>query len=139
MSRGNGQGAVPDPGRDATILVVDDEADVRTVVRLIARRQGYRTVEAANGQEAIDVLTDRTQPIDAVVLDVTMPVMTGHEALPKLRELVPDLPVVLISGYDRSEVAQHLSGPTAQTDFLPKPFTKQQLLAAISRAVTTRD
>lgn len=126
------------PGRDTTILVVDDEPDVRTIVRLIARRQGYHTVEAANGQEAIDVLTDPTQAIDAVVLDVTMPVMTGHEALPRLRELDPDVPVVLISGYDRSEVAQHLSAPTPHTEFLPKPFTKQQLLSALSRAVTAR-
>lgn len=129
---------MPDAGRDTTILVVDDEPDVRTIVRLIARRQGYRTVEAANGQEAIDVLTDSTQAIDAVVLDVTMPVMTGHEALPRLRELDPDVPVVLISGYDRSEVAQHLSDPAAHTEFLPKPFTKEQLLSALSRAVTAR-
>lgn len=126
------------PGRDTTILVVDDEADVRTIVRLIARRQGYQTVEAANGQEAVDVLTEGTQAIDAVVLDVTMPVMTGHEALPRLRELDPDVPVVLISGYDRSEVAQHLSDPAPHTEFLPKPFTKQQLLSALSRAVTAR-
>lgn len=129
---------MPGAGRDTTILVVDDEPDVRTIVRLIARRQGYQTVEAANGQEAIDVLMDHAQSIDAVVLDVTMPVMTGHEALPRLRELAPDVPVVLISGYDRSEVAQHLSDTGAHTEFLPKPFTKQQLLSALSRAVTAR-
>lgn len=131
-------GTEPDPGRDATILVVDDEPDIRTVVRLMARSNGYQVVEAGNGREAVEVLAKRAEPIDAVLLDVTMPEMTGHEALPRLRELVPDLPVILVSGYDRSEVAQHLSNPAAQTDFLPKPFTKEQLLAALQHAVTAR-
>lgn len=135
MSRPQANGAE----RETTILVVDDEPDVRTVVRVIAGRSGYQVLEAANGRDAVEVLAQRREGIDAVILDVTMPVMTGHEALPRLRALVPDLPVLLISGYDRSEVAQHLSDPAAQTDFLPKPFTKQQLLAAILRAVTARD
>ncbi len=135
MSRPRTNGA----GRETTLLVVDDEPDVRMVVRVIAHRSGYHVLEAANGRDAVEVLAQRREGIDAVILDVTMPVMTGHEALPRLRALVPDLPVLLISGYDRSEVAQHLSDPAAQTEFLPKPFTKQELLDAISRAVTARD
>lgn len=138
MSGDEGAGAELASEDRGTLLVVDDEPDVRTVAGLMVRKGGYEVVEAANGREAVEALAARTETIVAVLLDVTMPEMNGHEALPKLRELVPGLPVVLISGYDRGEVAQHLSDPSAPTEFVPKPFTRQQLLAAIARVVAAR-
>lgn len=138
MSGVAGARAGQDREHAGTILVVDDEPDVRTVARLMVRKGGYEVVEASNGREAVEALAAEAETIVAVLLDVTMPEMDGHEALPKLREIAPGLPVVLISGYDRGEVAQHLSNPAAPTEFVPKPFTTAQLLSAISRVVGAR-
>jgi CheY-like chemotaxis protein len=124
------------PGNEGpTVLVVDDEPDVRAVATFMLRRAGYPTLEAANGQEAVGIVGERRSQISAVLLDVMMPVMTGHETLPALREIVPGLPVVLCSGYDRNEVADHLVDPGAYTAFLAKPFTQSELVEEIRGAL----
>lgn len=126
------------PALAATILVVDDDPGVRTVVTLVLERGGYSVLAAENGREAVDAVAEHGDRIDAVLLDVMMPVMDGHEALPAMRELYPDLPVVLFSGFDRNEVAEHLGDPEAYTSFVPKPFRNDDLVAEISRAVDSR-
>lgn len=120
---------------DATVLVVDDEPDVRQVVSLVLRRSGYEVLEAGDGEEAVARVREQGDRIDVVLLDVMMPGMTGHDALPAIRDLVPTMPVVFFSGYDRSEVAAHLDDPVAPTTFLPKPFGNQDLVDAIAEAI----
>ena len=110
-----------------TVLLVDDEAHVRLLTEKMLERSGYEVVQASNGREAIEVFTERGDEIDVVLLDVMMPVMTGHEAILELRQIDPDLPVVFFSGYDQGEVAEHLSDPSTTTRFLAKPFTMAQL------------
>lgn len=130
-------GHAPDTGdapAGATVLVVDDEPHVREIVQLMLRRGGHRTIEAADGREAVETVRERRAEIDVVLLDVMMPQMTGHETLPAIRELAPGMPVVFFSGYDREEVAEHLEGPV-HTSFLPKPFDHESLLAAIAAAL----
>ena len=122
----------------ATVLVVDDDDMVRQVTSLLLRSQGYQVLEATNGREAVDRVAGQTDAIDAVLLDVMMPVMTGHEAFPLLRESVPDLPIVFFSGYDQSEVAVHLAEPGAYTSFVPKPFQNEALFDEIARAIASR-
>jgi CheY-like chemotaxis protein len=122
---------------DATILVADDDAGVRLVVTIMLERAGFTVVQATTGREAVDRVRDHGGRLDAVLLDVMMPEMNGHEALPAMRDLRPDLPVVFFSGFDRSEVADHLLAPSAYTSFLPKPFETAELVAAVGRAVAS--
>lgn len=124
----------PEGEMGGVVLVVDDEPDVRRVAVMMLRRGGYEAVEARDGVEAVDILRARGHEIDVVLLDVMMPRMTGHEALPAIRELAPRMPVVFFSGYDRGEVLQHLDGASTHTAFLPKPFDKASLLAAVGAA-----
>lgn len=126
----------PSGAAGGTVLVVDDDADVRHVVRVMLRRGGHDVLEAEDGEAGVDVVRERGAGIDAVLLDVMMPRMTGHEALPAIRELVPDMPVVFFTGYDRSEVAEYLDETGAHTGFLAKPFDKDDLLEAIAEAVS---
>lgn len=122
----------------ATVLVVDDEPDVRLVLSLLLRRSGFEVLEAVDGRQAGEVLGEHRDRVDVVLMDVMMPVMTGPEALPHLRALVPDLPVVFHSGYDRGEVAAHLSEAPPYTSFVPKPAERQVLVDELTRARTSR-
>ena len=115
------------PDSPRTVLIVDDEAHVRLLTEKMLTRSGYEVVQASDGREGIEVFAERKEEIDVVLLDVMMPVMTGHEAIIELRQIDPGLPVVFFSGYDQGEVAEHLSDPSAPTRFLAKPFTMAQL------------
>lgn len=121
-----------------TVLLVEDEPDVRLVLSLLLRRAGFEVLQAPDGAEAIDVLAADPGAVDVVLMDVMMPVLTGPEALPRLRELVPDLPVVFHSGYDRGEVAAHLSDGVPYTSFVPKPAEKQVLVDELREGAARR-
>jgi CheY-like chemotaxis protein len=126
------------PPRGSTVLITDDDLGVRTLISFVLERAGFRVLQAANGREALEVVRDRGAEVDAVLLDVRMPVMNGPEALPRLRDAHPDLPVVFFSGFDRNEVADHLVAPSAYTSFVPKPCDNDELVAELQRAVATR-
>lgn len=122
----------------ATVLVADDEPDVRTVLRLMLRRSGVGVLEAVHGREAVERVRDH-DAIDAVLLDVMMPEMTGPEALSRIRDLVPTMPAVFVSGYERDRVAEHLGERPVHTGFLPKPFGREELVAAVTAALRSRE
>jgi two-component system, cell cycle sensor histidine kinase and response regulator CckA len=133
--------AVPeleDPTTRATVLVADDDHGVRTLVRMLLQRAGYAVVQAASGREAYEAVRERGHEVDVVLLDVMMPEMDGHEALPAMRSVDPDMPVVFFSGFDQTEVAEHLTGVGAYTSFIPKPFEKDELLEELDRALRSR-
>lgn len=115
---------------EGTVLVVDDEEIVRTVACRILERAGFETVAAENGQIALDLFDHHGDAIDAVLLDIKMPVLDGAETLPELRRRRPGLPVVMASGYSEREVADRLS-TTEALAVLPKPYRAWQLLAAM--------
>jgi two-component system, cell cycle sensor histidine kinase and response regulator CckA len=133
--------AVPDledTATQATVLVADDDHGVRTLVRMLLQRAGYTVVQAASGREAYETMRDRGHEVDVVLLDVMMPEMDGHEALPAMRGIDPEVPVVFFSGFDQTEVAEHLTGTGAYTSFIPKPFEKEELIGEIARALRSR-
>jgi DNA-binding response OmpR family regulator len=111
----------------ATILVVDDEADVRGLLRDILERAGYRLLEAADGQEALRLLY--AERPDLVVLDVEMPVLDGWGTLARIREL-SEVPVMMLtaSGGELQRV-RGLSG--GADDYVTKPFGRQELVARV--------
>lgn len=101
------------------ILVVDDEEDVRAVLSRFFRKKGYDVLDAEDAEEALGVL--EKQPIDAVLLDIELPGMSGVEALGRMRASWPDLPVVMISGQHDEEVAKDTLRYGA-FDYVVKPF-----------------
>ncbi|MEM7478146.1 MAG: ATP-binding protein [Planctomycetota bacterium] len=116
-----------------TILVVDDEWVVRTVASNLLHSGGYRTLEAKDGEEGLEVLASEHPQIDLVLLDVTMPRMSGHETLRRIRELYPTLPVLMCSGYDLTSNVD-----TSFENFVPKPFSASSLFDAIRRTLDQR-
>ncbi|HWQ52181.1 MAG TPA: PAS domain S-box protein [Bryobacteraceae bacterium] len=119
-------------GRDgrATILVVDDEPSVRDFIGAVLRRKGYRVVVASDGRDALTVCDRENGGIDAVVLDVVMPVMGANELLPQMKRTQPELKVLLTSGYSEFE-ARRLCAAYPGAAFIQKPYTAQQILRAV--------
>jgi two-component system cell cycle sensor histidine kinase/response regulator CckA len=113
-----------------TILVVDDESVVRVVATSMLEKLGFEVIAVSGGAAAVDVLQTKGARIRAVVLDLTMPELSGEETLRILREINPDLPVLLSSGYDQQEAASHL-GRAGRTGFVQKPYRLDQLARAL--------
>ncbi|MCU0618377.1 MAG: PAS domain-containing protein [Gemmatimonadaceae bacterium] len=116
------------------VLVVDDEAPVRDVARRMLERRGWRVLVAADGREALEVHAQHRDVISAVILDVTMPRLSGDGVLAEWRRAGVSVPVVLASGYSAQSVAPMIDGPDAPV-FVQKPFVQAELLAALDQAL----
>ncbi|MEO7086854.1 MAG: response regulator [Gemmatimonadaceae bacterium] len=114
------------------VLLVDDEAAVRATIRMILAKNGYSIIEASNGKEALEVYQERRDGIDLVLSDLRMPEMDGRSLAAALRDIEPDLPILLMSGYDDSEQPSP-GADEGETFVLPKPFTAPALLDAIAK------
>ena len=120
--------AVPDSPR-ATVLVVDDEEMIRRVAQASLELRGYRVRLASNGREAIEAV--RKDPeISVVLLDLTMPVMNGEEAIGGILEAHPGLKVVVSTGYDHREAVARF-GSRGVAAYLQKPYAARQLVEKI--------
>jgi two-component system cell cycle sensor histidine kinase/response regulator CckA len=108
------------------ILVVDDEEIVREAARTALERYGYKVLAAENGREAIEIFRPRAGEISAVLLDMTMPVMSGEETFEKLTAIRPGVRVIVSSGYNEMEALRRFSG-TGISAFIQKPYTAAQL------------
>jgi PAS domain S-box-containing protein len=123
---------VPRKGNE-TILLVDDEAMIRELGRTILLQQGYRILQAEDGLVALDVFQQYAGEIDLVVLDLTMPNLSGRETFRRLRELDPNVGVLLSSGYSADEFEPgELDGILG---FIPKPYRVDELAAAVRAAL----
>jgi PAS domain S-box-containing protein len=98
--------AAPVAVEGETVLLVEDEADVRDVLSRVLREQGYRVLEAPHGRVALDLAEDRATRIDLVVADVVMPELGGRELAAKLSELRREVPILFISGYTGHDVVE---------------------------------
>ncbi|MEX2261187.1 MAG: response regulator [Bryobacteraceae bacterium] len=106
--------------------MVDDEEIVRRMAKSALQRYGYAVLVAENGQDAVDIFQALSDRISLVLLDLTMPVMSGEEALPRLQAKRPDVQVILSSGYNEVEAIRRFSGKTL-AGFIQKPYTAAQL------------
>ena len=120
--------------QDVTLLVVDDDTlFIRGLERMLSQ-SGFRLYAAQSGEQALQILAERPYEIRVVLLDVLMPRMGGQEIFNRIQAIVPDLPVVLISGYADSEATRQMQRDGA-AGFLRKPVTPDQLQAAIDDAL----
>ena len=121
-----------------TILLVDDDELVRETVAGILADRGYDVLKAVHGRDALGILS-RTAGVDAVILDIMMPEMEGIEALREIRKGWPKMPVIMISGGDRSgwTDALDMASKLGADRTLPKPFTPSQLIAEVEGALGT--
>lgn len=110
-----------------TILIVDDEKEIRKLIEIYLRNEGYNTLVAENGEEALKLLADNE--IDLIVLDVMMPKMDGIEACLKIRQ-ERNMPIIMLSA--KSEDMDKIMGlTTGADDYLTKPFNPLELVARI--------
>ena len=128
--RRESRAAISNIGGDETILLVEDDDDLRRVTRRILQNRGYTILEARHGGDALLLCERYTGEIDMLLTDVVMPQMNGRELSGRIRSLRPDMSVVYMSGYpDGAAVEQGLIDVDAR--FLAKPFTPQELLDCI--------
>jgi len=124
-------------GHRGTVLLVDDEVDIRATGRRMLGRLGWDVIEAAGGMEALEFMVDDGLPPDVVLLDATMPGMDGVETLRRLRAMDPGLPVIMTSGHPPEVV--FAAEPTLKPDaFLPKPYFVAELGAILETVLPER-
>jgi two-component system, cell cycle sensor histidine kinase and response regulator CckA len=136
--RGAERGALPapPPGSPETILVADDDAELRRLMSRVLVRSGYRVLEAATGAAALDLAAQAEAGIDLVVTDVVMPGMSGPELVGLLRGNSPLLSVLFVSG---SAKEADLTGATpGRVAYLRKPFLPSELVLRVRSALEER-
>jgi two-component system, cell cycle sensor histidine kinase and response regulator CckA len=123
-------------GGSETIMLVDDEALVRNLGRTILEKFGYTVLLADDGQEAIDIYRRDPAQIDLILLDLTMPRVSGRDALHQLLEIRADVRVLIASGYS----AEHLSAEDHEhiCGFVNKPYRPDDLALAVRTALDRR-
>ncbi len=116
------------------ILVIDDEAAIREVVREILTSEGYAVLDAANGEAGVAQLREQKETIDLVLLDMKMPGLDGMETLDILHSIKPTLRVIFSSGYTETDIDDNMQSKNV-VGFLAKPYNIDQLLQTVYHAL----
>jgi CheY-like chemotaxis protein len=122
----------PEAAKPYAVLITDDDRDYRETLREIVEPEGYRTVLASSGEEALDIL--REEPIHLALFDVHMPRMTGVEAVEIVHQTNAILPCILVTA-DPSEDVMRQAFRVRAYSVLPKPVSKSILLYTMVRAL----
>jgi len=117
-----------------TILLVEDEENVRSLALKILKKQGYRILSAADGKDALKLVESHTVPLHLLVTDVVMPHVSGPELAEKLQAKFPGLKVLFMSGYTDDAVLRH-GLIEAEMPFIQKPYTPQQLAQKVRQVL----
>src|SRR5512139_1342170 len=125
----------PMDGTRQVILVVDDEKNIRLMLRRTLEDDGYAVIEAESAEKALEVLG--AEPVDLGVFDIRLPGMDGLTLLSKARELWRDLPVIVVSGHaDTPDVVDAMK--RGATDFFNKPVDRDRVLVSVKNALDRR-
>jgi DNA-binding NtrC family response regulator len=125
-------------GGKETVLLVEDELDLRELVREILEGQGYHVLEASTGAEAIRLWEGQGQKIDLLLSDMVMPEgMSGRDLAEKLQKTDPSLPVIITSGYSQDMIERD-SALDERIRFFSKPFHPAQLAQAVRECLDSR-
>ncbi|HUP02890.1 MAG TPA: PAS domain S-box protein [Bryobacteraceae bacterium] len=117
-----------------TVLIVDDEAVVRAMAKTALERHGYAVLIADGGEAAVDLCKRHPGEIALVILDLSMPRMSGEEALPALRRIRPDIKVLISSGFSEAEAMSVFAGQRV-SGFVQKPYTATRLAERVKLAL----
>ena len=127
----------PEPETRPTVLVVDDEEDLRDIIRRMLERRGFATLIAGDSHQAIEVCREHPGEIDILVTDLGLPGVTGGELSREATELRPGMRVVYISGLPKEmAVADGLIEPDAL--LVKKPFSTESLIEALRSVLAER-
>ena len=121
-----------------TILIADDEPNMRRVLDGLLRRQGYQVLSAADGQQALRLLVEQAEHVAAIITDLRMPKLDGMQLLERTARDYPDIPVVLLTAHgsvDNAVAAVKLGA----FDYLEKPFDQSQIRQVLEKAVRTHE
>ncbi len=124
----------PPQGRGETILLVDDEAQIRTIAHRILNKSGYIIRQAPTAQDALEILRSPDPAPSAIITDITMPGMDGIALIRKIREREKDIPIIATSG-NALTTAQQAELARLTKYFLAKPFTAAEILAILHSAI----
>ena len=127
--------AVKDLTGVGTILLVEDEDPVRIFGARALRNKGYKVLEARSGEAALELLQTISEPLDLLITDVVMPRMDGPALIREVREIIPDMKVIFISGYTEDSFRQRLDSDS-DIHFLPKPFNLKQLASKVKEVIS---
>lgn len=126
----------PDSSPPRTVMVVDDERNIRRALGLILESEGYQMAEAGTAERAAETLARSASPVDLVVLDLMLPKMSGLQWLERLKQdgLYRHIPVIVISGHASSEEAAQAIKLGA-VDFFEKPLNRERVLLSVGKAL----
>ena len=125
------------PLTGGTILLIDDDPDVRQVGSQMLKRLGFKVLTAAHGQEGLEIFRANMGEINCVLLDLTMPEMGGDEVFREIRRLRRDVCVILSSGYNEQDVTQRFVGK-GLAGFIQKPYTRANLRETLNRVLGSK-
>src|SRR5215204_4476067 len=121
-----------------TVLVVDDEKNIRRTLEMVLTGEGYRVLEAESAERALQMLGNPQEPVDLGIFDLKLPGISGLEALERLRadEATRDLPVIVISGH--ATVHDAVSAvKLGASDFFEKPLNRERVLVSVRNCIQT--
>jgi two-component system, cell cycle sensor histidine kinase and response regulator CckA len=124
------------PSSGEVILLVDDEASVRTLTRRVLEKHGYKVIEAATGEQALRCFDVDGDAVDLLLTDIVMPGLRGPELVAELHRRRPGLPILLMSGYADDELFRR-GALLERATLLKKPFTHDELLAQVRGRLST--
>ena len=125
-----GAGSIDQFRGSGVILIVDDEQTIRDVTRRMLEKFGFSVLTADDGSHGVEVFREAAQDVAAVLLDMTMPNMSGAEAFHAIRAIHPTVPILLTSGFSEQE-ATHQFGGADLAGFIQKPYRPAELLQKI--------
>ena len=116
----------------ATVLYAEDDRDCRELFAFMLRQGDYHVYEAINGAQAVQIVRD--EPIDLVILDIRMPMMTGYDAARMIAREAPHIPIMFLSAKGlQNEVQKAFDCGSAVVDYLVKPVTPDQLVRRVDQ------
>lgn len=122
------------------VMIVDDEPDIRKVVRMTLQKAGYDVVEAEDGQKAIEVINtgENRLMLDVIICDIRMPKINGVEAITYFRKEYPRVPLIVLTGFPDTEMATSFLRDGV-VDYLVKPVEGEKLKASVAKAMDQRE
>lgn len=125
-------------GTKGKILVIDDEEEVREVLRIHLESAKYNVIEAADGAEGVELMKQGANllQVGLIICDIRMPNVNGIEAIDFLKQNAPSIPIIVVTGYPDSELAVSLLNKGVR-DYMVKPVEKEKLLSKVAEILAS--